>query len=271
MSKPKEQARVILTQADGIATLSLNRPRKMNAFDMPMFYALDKVMRQLRKDKSLRVLIVTAHGEHFSSGIDVKTVMQDKLNVLKLLWKWRPGSANLAQRMSYGLRQIPVPVISVIQGRCFGAGLQFILGSDFRFAAMDASFSIMEGRWGLIPDMGGTLALRENMALDKALLLAMSAKEINAEEALASKLISELHQDPLKAALELANTLKKQSPDTLAACKKLYQQTFSLKTRRVLFLESLYQWRILLGKNQMLAVKQNKQKVDVDFKPRQHW
>ena len=73
-----------------------------------------------------------------------------------------------------------MPVIMVIHGRCWGGGLQIALGADFRFASPDASFSIMEGKWGLIPDMGGNLALRELVTKDIALKLTMTAEVISA-------------------------------------------------------------------------------------------
>ena len=143
--------RVSLQIDNCIAIVTLDRAAKRNALDMAMFKAIDKISRQLKRDRNIRAVIVQAKGEDFCSGLDIKSVMGKKSSVLSLLSKWLPGQANLAQRVSYNWRKIPVPVIMVIQGRCWGGGLQIALGADFRFATPTASFSIMEGKWGLIP------------------------------------------------------------------------------------------------------------------------
>ena len=183
------------------------------------------------------------------------SVMRKKSSALRLLAKWLPGQANLAQRVSYNWRKIPVPVIMVIQGRCWGGGLQIALGADFRFATPGASFSIMEGKWGLIPDMGANLALRELVAKDVAMKLAMSAELISAQKALDYGLITRLSDDPLQRAIQFAGQITERSPDTVAAVKKLYQQTWFKAEWRMLARESYYQVKILLGKNQNRAVR----------------
>ena len=213
-----DKQRVILEIENDIAFVTLNRAKKRNALDMAMFSAIDRVSRQLRRNREIRAVIVMANGEDFCSGLDIKSVMRQRSSVLALLAKWFPGKANLAQRVSYNWRKIPVPVIMVIQGRCWGGGLQIALGADFRFASTDATFSIMEGKWGLIPDMGGTLALRELMDRDKAMKLAMTAEEISGTEAFELRLASGLDSDPSEVARALAERPKERSPDAIAAC-----------------------------------------------------
>ena len=181
--------------------------------------------------------------------------MSQKFSVLSLLAKWLPGQANLAQRVSVNWRKIPVPVIMVIHGRCWGGGLQIALGGDFRFASPDASFSIMEGKWGLIPDMGGNLALRELVAKDVALRLTMTAEVFSAQTALDYGLITQLSEEPLEQARQLLAQITERSPDAVAAVKKLYRQNWSRADWRMLAKESYYQVKILLGKNQNRAVK----------------
>lgn len=247
--------RVSLHLADGIAFVTLNRAEKRNALDMEMFRAIDKVSRQLRKNREIRAVIVQGKGEDFCSGLDIKSVLKKKSSAMALLAKWLPGQANLAQRVSYNWRKIPVPVIVVIQGRCWGGGLQIALGADFRFATTNASFSIMEGKWGLIPDMAGNLALREIVPKDIALKLVMTAEIITAQEALDHGLITAVTDDPLQEAIQLAERIAQRSPDAVAAAKKLYQQNWFKSGRRMLSRESLYQIRILLGQNRARAVK----------------
>lgn len=263
---------VTLDSADGIAFVTLNRAEKRNALDLAMFRAIDRISRQLRTDRAIRAVIVKANGEDFCSGLDINSVLSQRSSALALLAKWWPGKANLAQRVSCNWRKIPVPVIMVIHGRCWGGGLQIALGADFRFASPDASFSIMEGKWGLIPDMGGNLALRELVSKDVALRLAMSAEVISARTALDYGLISEISDDPLQRARQFAGVISERSPDAVAAVKKLYQQNWFGSEWRMLAKESYYQLRILLGNNQNRAVKkQQNPEQNIKYINRKNW
>lgn len=264
--------RVTLRIENGIAFVTLNRSDKHNALDMAMFKAIDKISRQLKQNRDIRAVIVQANGEDFCSGLDVKSVMSSKSSALSLLGKWLPGHANLAQRVSYNWRKIPVPVIMVIQGRCWGGGLQIALGADFRFATSEASFSIMEGKWGLIPDMGANLALRELVTKDVALKLTMTAEIISAQSALDHGLITHVSDEPLQEAMQLADQIIERSPDAVAAVKKLYHQNWLKAEWRMLAKESYYQVKILLGKNQNRAVKrQLNPDKNVSYLPRKKW
>lgn len=246
---------VTLKVEDNIAFVTLNRAEKRNALDMTMFKTIDNISRQLRKNREIRAVIVQANGEDFCSGLDIKSVLSQKSSAMSLLAKWLPGQANLAQRVSYNWRKIPVPVIMVIHGRCWGGGLQIALGADFRFASPDASFSIMEGKWGLIPDMGGNLVLRELVSKDVALKLTMTAEVVSAQQALDYGLITLVSDEPLGQAKELVAQIVERSPDAVAATKKLYHQNWFKADWVMLAKESYYQIKILMGKNQKRAVK----------------
>ena len=257
---------------DDIAFVTLNRPEKRNALDMEMFRSIDKISRRIKQDRGVRAVIVQANGEDFCSGLDIKSVMSNKLSALSLLAKWLPGKANLAQRVSYNWRKIPVPVIMVIQGRCWGGGLQIALGADFRFSTPGASFSIMEGKWGLIPDMGANLALRELVTKDVALKLTMTAEVISAQAALDYGIITHVSDQPLQDALQLAGQIKERSPDAVAAVKKLYHQNWFRAEWLMLAKESYYQVKILLGNNQGKAIKkQLDPEKKVSYLPRKKW
>ncbi|MCP4045940.1 MAG: crotonase/enoyl-CoA hydratase family protein [Gammaproteobacteria bacterium] len=247
--------RVTLNIEDGIAFVTFNRAEKRNALDMAMFRAIDQISRQLKRNRKVRAVIVQGNGEDFCSGLDVKSVLSERSSAMLLLAKWLPGQANLAQRVSVNWRKIPVPVIMVIQGRCWGGGLQIALGADFRFSTTDASLSIMEGKWGLIPDMGANLALRELVAKDVALKLAMTAEIIPARRALEMGLITGMSDDPLKQTMQLVEQITERSPDAVAAVKRLYQKTWFRAEWLMLARESYYQLKILLGKNQNRAAK----------------
>ncbi|MCF6264823.1 MAG: crotonase/enoyl-CoA hydratase family protein [Xanthomonadales bacterium] len=246
---------VSLKVENNIAFVTLNRADKRNALNMAMFKSIDKISHELRRNRQIRTVIVQANGEDFCSGLDVKSMMAKKSSMVTLLKKWLPGRANLAQRVSYNWRKIPVPVIMVIQGRCWGGGMQIALGGDFRFAASNASFSIMEGKWGLIPDMGANLALRELVSKDVAMKLAMTAEIISAEKALAYGLISDVSDNPMHEAMQLAEQIAERSPDAVAAVKKLYQKNWLKAEWRMLATETYYQLKLILGKNQGRATQ----------------
>jgi enoyl-CoA hydratase/carnithine racemase len=148
-----------------------------------------------------------------------------------------------------------VPVIAAVQGRCWGGGLQIALGTDLRVAHPEASLSIMEGRWGLIPDMGGTRALRALLPRDQVLKLAMSAEPVDGRRALELGLVTEVADAPVERALELAAALTERSPDALAAVKKLYYRSWRGPAWLALARETWYQVRIFMGRNQRIAAR----------------
>jgi len=255
LSKNTSSERIQLEINDGIAIVTLNRPDKHNALDLAMFLAIRDTLKQLERNNKVRVVIVNGAGQSFCSGIDVKSLMTNKSAALKLLWKWWPRQANLAQYVTIGWRRLSVPVIMVLHGKCWGGGMQIALGGDYRIAAPDTTLAIMEAKWGLIPDMGGTPALKENMAVDQALKLAMTAEPIAAQQAREVNLITQVAEDPMQEALSLAEQLVNRSPDTNRVIKNLYHQVWSARDGKILAQETINQWRVLLGKNRKVAIK----------------
>lgn len=250
--------RISVTTTDGIARVRLDRAAKRNALDLPMFEAIAAAQRSLRRQHGLRAVVLEADGEDFCAGLDLAAVLGNRSAALKLLWKWRWWRPNLAQLAGAGWRELPVPVIAAIRGRCWGGGLQIALGADFRIAHPAASLSVMESKWGLIPDMGGTLALRELLGRDQAMRLAMSAETIDGTTARELGLVTATDPDPESAALRLARQLADRSPDAVRAIKRLYRRSWTLREGRVLGLETLYQWRIVAGANQRIAVRRQR-------------
>jgi len=237
--------RVVVGIEDQVATVRLNRPDKRNALDLEMFRAIADAQKSLRRNRALRAVVLCGAGVDFCSGLDVKSAMNDRRGMVLLLWKWLPWRANLAQRVSLGWRELPVPVIAALHGRCWGGGLQIALGADFRITAPDASLSIMESKWGLIPDMGGTLALRELLGRDQAMKLAMTAEEITGEEAFRLGLATAVSSKPQAAALDLAGQLAARSPDAVNAIKRLYRKSWARGAGTALARETAYQIGVL--------------------------
>lgn len=254
-----------------VAHVTLHRPDKYNALNFEMFKEIDSVINQLKRDRSIRAVILSGSEGNFSSGLDVKSVIQSPMQPIKLLLKCLPGNANLAQRVSIGWRRLPVPVISVIEGCCFGGGMQIALGTDIRIAHTDAKLSIMEAKWGLVPDMAGFVAVRELLTKDQAMLLTMTADVLSADDALTKGLLTEVVDAPMDRAIELVDALIKTSPDANAAIKHSINKSWSTSVRSVLSRESFSQIRLLLGKNRVIAAKRQTSDPDKAYIQRQKW
>lgn len=261
--------RVTVTEADGIVTVALNRPEKLNALDMAMFHELDVVSRQLRKRRDVRAVILTGTGGTFSSGLDIKSIATAPQKALRLLAKILPGNANLVQRVSRNWRRIPAPVIAVLEGRCFGGGLQIALGADFRIATPSCELSIMEVRWGLVPDMAGLLSLREVVAKDIAMKLTMTGEIVSGEAAQQLGLVTEVSVQPMQSAQVFCRQIQQASPDALAAIKRTTNRYWQASERRLLAGETLSQIRLLLGQNFRIAGKRQRTQQDEQYRPRQ--
>ncbi|MGF1692210.1 crotonase/enoyl-CoA hydratase family protein [Photobacterium kagoshimensis] len=256
--------KLAVEEKDSIVTVTLNRPDKLNALDMEMFQELDAVSRALIKRRDIRAVIVKGANGNFSSGLDIKSVATSKAKALKLLAKWLPGNANLAQRVSRNWRAIPVPVVAVLEGRCYGGGLQIALGADLRFATETTELSIMEVRWGLVPDMGGLLSLREIVGRDIAMQLTMTGDIVSGKAAKELGLITAVHDDPFAAAQAFCQQISQASPDAIAAIKHSTNRSWLSSERMLLARETLSQIRLLLGKNFSIAGKRQRQSLDSD-------
>lgn len=250
--------RVTLDVEQGIAYVMLDRADKRNALDLDMFLAIVDAQKAIARCKDVRVVILSGNGADFSTGLDVKAVLSNRSSPLRLLWKTWPRNPNLAQKVSVGWRRLKVPVIAAVQGNCWGGGLQIALGADFRVVHPQSSLSILEGKWGLIPDMGGTLALRELMPRDQAMRLAMTAELISSAQALELGLVTTVCEDAMAASKLLALALLDRSPDSVSAVKRLYRKSWQGSEASALARESLYQIKVMAGKNQRIAVQRQR-------------
>ncbi|MGY3868692.1 crotonase/enoyl-CoA hydratase family protein [Aeromonas crassostreae] len=262
--------RVSLTFDEGIAEVALTRPDKLNALDLPMFRALEQTLVQLQQTRGLRAVILRGEGRGFCAGLDVKSMLRQPVAALDILRREADEATNLAQRVAYGWHQLPVPVIAVTQGVCFGGGLQIALGADFRFSTPDCRFSVMEIKWGIIPDMSGSVTLRNLMGVDSAMALAMSGRELEAQEARALGLVSRVCEDPLAEARAFAKTLITKSPDALAGIKRLYQQAWARSDEAMLKEETRLQRQILGRPNQWRATLNSLFRWRLRFGPRRN-
>ena len=253
--------------AKGIATVTLNRPEKRNAMTFALLKELVKTAQQLKKNKAVRCIIITGSNQVFSAGIDLNDLNNPK-NTAYAFWELAKPGQSLFQKAFLVWQDLPVPVISAIEGFCFGAGMQLALASDIRIAHPETKMSIMESRWGLVPDMGLTRSLKGLISLDLAKELTLTARIFTAQYAKEIGLVTHVDEQPLQRAQALAEELIQRSPDALLAAKRVLD-AMEHRPNKALRLEKLWQLRLLIGKNSALARKKDKQ-PETSFLPRQY-
>jgi enoyl-CoA hydratase/carnithine racemase len=231
------------------------RSDKHNALDQAMFEGLMNAAEQVAGDASVRAVVLHGEGKSFCSGLDIASFMAGEGGTDVLLARDDDRLANFAQRVTYDWSLVPAPVTAVIHGNCFGGGLQIALGADIRIAAPDAKLSIMEVKWGLVPDMGITQTLPRLVSIDVAKELTFSGRIVSGSEGLKLGLVTRTAEDPLSAALSLADEISQKSPDAVRAAKRLYDETWtSNDTAAALVLESELQTGLIGKPNQIAAV-----------------
>ncbi len=256
--------RVTVSLEAGVADVRLSRADKLNALDGEMFEALDSTGRELAADRSLRAVVLSGEGRGFCAGLDVASFLGGGGSVD--LFAREPGSpANLAQRAAWIWSELPVPVIAALHGVVFGGGLQIALAADLRFVTADARLSVMEIKWGLVPDMTLSQTLPRLVAIDVAKELTYTGRIVPGAEAVELGLATRVSENPRKDALELAREIAGRSPDAVRAAKRLLDESGQLGVEQALRLEEELQKGVLGGPNQIEAVKANAEKREPRF------
>lgn len=251
--------------SNGVAHVELNRADKLNSLDLAMFESIAKAASELKTNKSVRAVILSGRGRAFCTGLDIQSMMRSNPKKICDRLLERPSGygekdkeiGNLAQDVGYLWRAIPVPVIAVLHGMCFGGGMQIALGADFRLATPDCKLSIMESKWGLIPDMSASVTLRELVRIDVAKELTMTGRVIVGEEGARIGLVTRCVEDPMAEAEKLASEIADRSPDSVALSKKLYQETWVAPEEYCLKAETEFQKQLLASWNQVAASGRN--------------
>jgi enoyl-CoA hydratase/carnithine racemase len=251
-------ARVRIDRDGPIALVTLVRADKHNGVDFPMIHALVDAAAQLGRDRSVRGAIIAGEGPSFCAGLDFKAVFgkptTTAIGVAKL---WSP-IRNKFQDVSMVWRELAIPVVAAIHGACFGAGMQLALGCDLRFATADAKLSLMEAKYGLIPDMGGVALMRELVRIDVAKELVMTGRTISGVAAAELGLVTRIGGDPVAMAREVLAEIATRSPDSVAAGKLMLQEAWHLGETEALSAERRYQ-RSLIGRPNQRAAMAGKQ------------
>jgi enoyl-CoA hydratase/carnithine racemase len=246
---------VTVEVAAGVARVQLARPEKHNALDLATFRALRAAQQRLRRDPSVRAVILSGAGPSFCSGIDLAAFAAGPTAIEALIDRPEDEVANLAQTAALGWRELPVPVIAAIHGACFGGGLQIALGADVRIAAPDARLSVMEVALGLVPDMAISQTLPRLLRADVALELSLSGRVLGGAEAAEVGLVTGVSGDAVGDAEALAAEIARRSPHAVRAVKRLLTEAWGGPAETSLRLETELMRGLLGTPNQREAVR----------------
>jgi enoyl-CoA hydratase/carnithine racemase len=240
---------------DGVADVRLSRPEKRNAIDRAMFHALVDAGEALKQDRAVRAVVLSGEGRSFCAGLDVAVFQtMGGQDVEDVLGRGPGETASWAQKAVTVWRTLPVPVIAAIHGHALGGGLQLALGADIRIVAPDAQLSVLEIRWGLIPDMTGTQILPGLVGRDVAKELTFTGRMVSGEEAgrigLATRVSATPHTDALALAREIAN----RSPSAVRAAKALLDAAGEVSFEEGLRAEQDAQRRLIGSADQVEAM-----------------
>ena len=239
---------------DHVADVRLNRPDKMNALNADMFDAISAAARELAEDRAIRAVVLSGEGRAFCAGLDLANFTDPQFAGNP----FGPGRGgfwpNYYQSPGYLWKSIPVPVICALHGVAYGGGFQIAMGADIRIAHPAAKLSVMEIKWGLVPDMSASQTLRDLVRLDVAKELTFTGRIVGGEEALQLGLVTSLNEAPREAALEMAAEIAGRNPDAISSAKYLFEQTGHGDPIEGLRLEEKLQSRILGSANQIEAV-----------------
>lgn len=206
------------TVQDGIATITLNRPHRRNAFTLAMVDRWAELLRQARDDSSVRVVLLTGAGGAFCAGVD----LDDFTDVTSTLQR-QQVLVNRVHRVAEAVRGLDKPLVAAIDGVAVGAGMDMALMCDIRLASHAARFSEGYVRVGLIPGDGGCYFLPRLIGTQKALELLWTGRFVEAEEALELDLVTALHpaEQLHDAALQLCGRFAAGPPVAIQAIKRV--------------------------------------------------
>ncbi|MEQ1510428.1 MAG: crotonase/enoyl-CoA hydratase family protein [Sphingopyxis sp.] len=251
--------RVSITMIDGgIADVRLSRPDKMNALDGAMFAGIAEVITTLTAAAGLRCVVLSGEGKAFCAGLDMASMAGGGSGID--LMARSHGDANLPQHVAWGWRMLPVPVIAAVHGVAFGGGFQIMSGADIRIAHPDTRCSIMEMKWGLVPDMAGFPLWRGLVRDDVLRELTYTNREFSGVEALGYGFVSHLADDPHVKAMELARVIAGKNPQAIRGAKRLCNALGHASDAELLLCESQEQLKVIRTANQIEAVMANMEK-----------
>lgn len=257
--------RVRIEIDDHIAVVTLTRAEKHNALDVPMFEGIIGAASRVAEEPGVRAVVLHGDGPSFCSGLDVMGVIAGPSGLERLVDPLRAEVPNWFQRAAYDWIRVPVPVIAALHGNCLGGGLQIALAADIRISSADARLSVMEIKWGLIPDMSITRTLPRLVGIDLAKELTYTGRILSGLDAHELGLVTHISEQPLDAARQLATEIAANSPDAVRGAKRLFDEAWTGSPQDTLALEAEIQLTLVGSPNQLAAVSAGAQKRPAEF------
>lgn len=259
--------RVSVTIDQHVAIVKLDRAEKMNALDHEMFLAIIAAGEEVSANPSVRAVVLHGDGRAFCAGLDLMSMAESDggEGAVEGLVERTYGIANKWQKVAYTWRECPVPVIAAVHGVAFGGGLQIMAGADIKYVAPDTKLSIMEMKWGLIPDMAGTQLWRHSVRDDIIRELTYTHRVFSGKEAVDYGFATHVSENPFEDAMKLAQEIASKSPTAVVKAKKVLNKAAYLSVEDGLQMESDEQNLIIKKKNQMEAVFAGMQKRPGNF------
>jgi enoyl-CoA hydratase/carnithine racemase len=256
--------RVNITVQNYIADVRLTRADKMNALDPAMFRGIIDAGEQLAAMKGIRAVVLSGEGRSFCAGLDMASMAATGGNASggssDGLTARTHGNANDFQQVAMQWRKLAVPVIAAVHGVCFGGGLQIASGADIRVVAPDARMSVMEMKWGLIPDMGGYALWRGLVRDDVLRELTYTNREFSGAEAIGLGFATYVDADPYTRAMAIAAEIAGKNPEAMRLAKDMFNRLPDMNEDAILMAESVEQAKIIRKPNQVEAVMAQMQK-----------
>ncbi|WP_423141614.1 crotonase/enoyl-CoA hydratase family protein [Parablastomonas sp. CN1-191] len=259
------EGRVTLTMTgSGVAEVVLARGDKMNALDPAMFEALIAAGHALFDMSGLRCVVLSGEGRAFCAGLDMASMaalgggegaITDRTH----------GNANHFQQVALQWRKLPVPVIAAIHGVCFGGGLQIACGADVRVVHPEARLSVMEMKWGIVPDMAGYVLWKGTVRDDVLRELTYTNREFSGAEAQVLGFATLVDADPRARAAAIAADIAARNPHAIRAAKRLFGRYLGEDERAILMAESVEQHALVGSRNQVEAVRAQMERRAPDF------
>src|SRR5579859_7011435 len=261
------EERVTFKVHNGVADVRMVRADKMNALDDAMFTSLVETGERLKTEKGVRAVVLSGEGRAFCAGLDMGNFgkmasgERRERNADSIVATGRTeGGSNRAQHAVMVWREIPVPVIAAVHGVAFGGGFQLALGADLRFVAPDTRMAVLEIKWGLVPDMAGTMLMRHLAREDVVRELTYTGRIFSGEEALAMGFATRVCADPRAEALAVAREIAGKNPQAIRAAKRLLNAAPVTDQGSGLLQETVEQIALIGSPNQVEAVMSNLQK-----------
>ena len=268
------------TSEEGVGHLILNKGEDLNKMTMNFWYELPRILDEIDKDASLRVLILSSTGKHFCAGMDLKnfgTLGNDAEKKPNVPDKARIGEslyrvAKELQDMLSKLEKLRIPVLAGIQGGCIGGGLDLVTAADMRFASKDAFFCIQEVNIGMAADIGTLQRLPRVIPEGKVRELAYTGRRMPAGEALEAGLVNkvyESHEEMVSGLKEMAAVIASKSPLAVYGTKAILNFSRDHTIAEGLEYNALWSGAMLPQEDMAEAMMSNIEKREPEFKDMQ--